>query len=150
MICKNCGKEFEGNFCPECGTKIEDASQKELSICPNCGAERVDNGKFCVNCGFDYAEPSKNVDSVVHKVSHFSNRGNNFVKAFAKAYRWILACGMLFIGAVALLCLLSPTIVEEVLGHINNHISGYTAIFNSKKADVKEVTVYASDRKSVV
>ncbi len=144
MICKNCGKEFEGNFCPECGTKIEDASQQEVSICPNCGAERVDNGKFCVNCGFDYSEPSKNVDNVVYKVSHFSNRGNNFVKAFAKAYRWILACGMLFIGAVALLCLLSPTIVEEVLGHINNHITGYTAIFNSKKADVKEVTVYAS------
>lgn len=42
MICKKCRTEYNGNFCPNCGTK------KEL-ICVKCGAEYV--GDFCTNCG---------------------------------------------------------------------------------------------------
>ena len=25
MFCQNCGKEFEGNFCPDCGTPVQRA-----------------------------------------------------------------------------------------------------------------------------
>jgi hypothetical protein len=36
MYCTNCGKEFEGNFCPECGTKVNndtsDEKQKTITI----------------------------------------------------------------------------------------------------------------------
>lgn len=42
--CKNCGRQFEGNFCPACGTKA-DAS------CPNCGAALSQGAVFCQNCG---------------------------------------------------------------------------------------------------
>ncbi len=42
--CKNCGRQFEGNFCPACGTKA-DAS------CPNCGAALPQGAVFCQNCG---------------------------------------------------------------------------------------------------
>ena len=45
MKCANCGKEFEGNFCPQCGTP----AQKTVIKCPNCGTEF--KGNFCPQCG---------------------------------------------------------------------------------------------------
>ena len=65
MICNKCGKEFDGKFCPDCGTCVEEqtadviqedeASVEEIpTVCPNCECERVGMGRFCVNCGYDY------------------------------------------------------------------------------------------------
>jgi predicted neutral ceramidase superfamily lipid hydrolase len=31
MECKKCGTEFEGNFCPECGTKIKSLSNSKFN-----------------------------------------------------------------------------------------------------------------------
>lgn len=44
--CKNCGKEFDGNFCPECGEKFV-----ENAVCPKCGAKTEADDKFCSVCG---------------------------------------------------------------------------------------------------
>ena len=44
--CSKCGKEFEGNFCPECGAKWVDPE-----ACPKCGAHCKPNDKFCSMCG---------------------------------------------------------------------------------------------------
>lgn len=47
--CFKCGCEFDGNFCPKCGSKYE----KEKT-CPNCNAV-VDGGvSFCNNCGYSF------------------------------------------------------------------------------------------------
>lgn len=46
MKCSNCGYDFEGSFCPQCGTKAE---QFDKRICHNCGA--IVTGKFCSKCG---------------------------------------------------------------------------------------------------
>ena len=45
MKCKKCGQEFQGNFCPNCGTPA-------LKICPQCGKEHPDGAKFCPDCGY--------------------------------------------------------------------------------------------------
>lgn len=45
MKCSNCGREFEGNFCPECGAP----AQQTVIKCPNCGTEF--KGNFCPQCG---------------------------------------------------------------------------------------------------
>ncbi len=50
MICSNCGNDFEGKFCPECGTKAE----VPLTACPECCAERLGQSAFCANCGFSF------------------------------------------------------------------------------------------------
>ena len=39
-ICSNCGKEFEGNFCPECGQKWEDNS-----VFPDYGKDLTKSGE---------------------------------------------------------------------------------------------------------
>ena len=44
--CKNCGSEFEGQTCPECGTIAEN-----MFFCPNCGSKLEGNVKFCNHCG---------------------------------------------------------------------------------------------------
>ena len=44
--CKNCGTMFEGKFCPQCGSKADDAK-----YCPQCGAKLSPTDKFCPECG---------------------------------------------------------------------------------------------------
>ncbi len=45
-ICSNCGKEFDGKFCPECGEKFVDKN-----ACPKCGSPVKPDEKFCTECG---------------------------------------------------------------------------------------------------
>lgn len=47
--CFKCGTEFEGNFCPECGTK-----RQEEKTCPQCGAALAESAKFCTECGYSF------------------------------------------------------------------------------------------------
>ena len=47
MKCKKCGKQFEGAFCPECGTPADDGR----TICPRCGNRCGPDEKFCSKCG---------------------------------------------------------------------------------------------------
>lgn len=45
MICPFCGKKTpKGKFCIECGHPLK-------NVCPNCGAELPEGGKFCPECG---------------------------------------------------------------------------------------------------
>lgn len=48
MKCTNCGNEFEGNFCPVCGTPAEKSSPAH-HVCSQCGKEY--DGNFCPSCG---------------------------------------------------------------------------------------------------
>ncbi len=50
MICKKCGTEFEGSFCPKCGERAEE----RLTVCPVCGKERGESENFCSRCGYAY------------------------------------------------------------------------------------------------
>ncbi len=49
--CKNCGIEFDGKFCPECGTKAE-----QCKYCPQCNTEVKPNSKYCVECGYSFTD----------------------------------------------------------------------------------------------
>ncbi len=48
--CSKCNAEFEGAFCPQCGTKCE--AEK---ICPKCKAVVYGSVKFCNYCGYDFS-----------------------------------------------------------------------------------------------
>lgn len=69
MKCSNCGTEFEGSFCPECGTKEgidkskeETNPDKVYNKCKNCGTTY--EGFFCPECGAKTgdASPAKTSD----------------------------------------------------------------------------------------
>ncbi len=45
--CNKCGREFEGNFCPDCGTGFT-----RYKNCPDCGAQLSHDAKFCNECGY--------------------------------------------------------------------------------------------------
>ena len=49
--CFRCGTEFEGYYCPECGTQWQ-----EQKHCPNCGAVLAGSTKFCNVCGYSFIE----------------------------------------------------------------------------------------------
>ncbi len=52
--CANCGSEFDGKFCSECGTKrVEDL------YCPDCGAKVTAGARFCAECGYSFAQTVK-------------------------------------------------------------------------------------------
>lgn len=48
MKCKNCGNEYEGNFCPACGTPAEKSTLVPRT-CAKCGNQY--EGNFCPACG---------------------------------------------------------------------------------------------------
>lgn len=64
--CFKCGQEFEGNFCPKCGSKYE-----ETKTCPTCGATLDGSVNFCNNCGyrFDTEENRQNAKETKSAVS---------------------------------------------------------------------------------
>ncbi len=47
--CPKCGAEFEGKFCPNCGTEW-----KEEKSCPKCGTKLAGAARFCNNCGYAF------------------------------------------------------------------------------------------------
>ncbi len=49
--CLNCNTEFEGKFCPECGTQWQ-----EEKTCPQCGTTLAGNAKFCTECGYSFLQ----------------------------------------------------------------------------------------------
>ena len=49
--CLKCGAEFEGKFCPKCGTKYE--TEK---ICPECNTTVPFLQHYCTECGYSFHE----------------------------------------------------------------------------------------------
>lgn len=54
--CFKCGTEFDGKFCPNCGSKWE-----EEKLCPQCGANLPGEARFCTQCGYSFAEEKAEV-----------------------------------------------------------------------------------------
>ena len=65
-FCTNCGKQLEEGyeFCPECGTKVDEynftennfgtscqADIEKTKICKKCGAEMPEDAFYCLSCG---------------------------------------------------------------------------------------------------
>lgn len=60
-VCPRCKIKFpeEVDFCPRCGTKIENVPPPATSICPQCGAALVEGSAFCSSCGAEVEQASE-------------------------------------------------------------------------------------------
>lgn len=74
--CSNCGTEYEGNCCPNCGTWSE-----EERTCPRCGNKMKAGANFCSNCGFTFGGAPDNKPQ--------KNGGSSFKEKMAKVGRWM-------------------------------------------------------------
>ena len=97
--CTKCGADFEGNFCPHCGTRVEE----ELTACPRCGARRGEGTQFCANCGFSYEK--KDGSAAVAAVRRKMAGGGAFVKAHKKPF--LLGAVGLLLAVVLLIVLIT-------------------------------------------
>ena len=69
MFCSNCGREFEGNFCPYCGTAA--IRETRETKCPECGRSRGEGELFCPTCGHKF-------DGAVHNRPISVNHGADY------------------------------------------------------------------------
>ena len=65
MQCKQCGAQFEGKFCPQCGAPAEE----KMSVCPVCGKARSGEDRFCSECGYDFEKKPSAAASAQTSVS---------------------------------------------------------------------------------
>ncbi len=118
MICKKCGTEFDGAFCPKCGERAEE----KLTVCPVCGKERAEGETFCSKCGFSYENACASKEKVTRKKVDFSK----VKKAFEDKYWIIPSAGRLLLGALVLLSLIAPVMTHA---GVNTAGNGYVNAF---------------------
>lgn len=71
-FCINCGRELleDFEFCPECGHKVTDATDKArvsfadyvggMKVCKKCGEQMPEDAFYCLNCGNLFSEQTTN------------------------------------------------------------------------------------------
>lgn len=118
MICKKCGTEFDGAFCPRCGERAEE----KLTVCPVCGKERAEGETFCSKCGYSYENARASKEKVTRKKVDFSK----VKKAFEDKYWIIPSAGRLLLGVLVLLSLIAPVMTHA---GVNTAGNGYVNAF---------------------
>ncbi len=113
MICKKCGVESDGRFCPVCGSEMK-------RTCNYCGAELSENAAVCTECGAPTEEKKhcKNCGAVytgaicmscgVPESAFFSEEEKNAAQAAEnkkKTERYTVAKGAIYFAALCVLFL---------------------------------------------
>lgn len=128
--CPKCGKEFEGKFCPDCGTQWA-----EEKTCPQCGSKLSGSVRFCNECGYAFfQEKQKKAFAIAFKEK--LNQVIGWMKSHLKIVIPV-AC------AVLLIIILSCTIPIGVAGK-NNGI--YYKIQSNGELDQSTFFVLNSDQ----
>lgn len=120
MICKKCGAEFDGAFCPKCGERAEE----KLTDCPVCGKERAEGENFCSKCGYAFERQATATQKPQTKIT-FDKEA--LIGGVRKFYKVALNIGKVFFSLLLFLILASPIMLHE---GINTAGSGYTNAFN--------------------
>ena len=120
MVCKRCGTDFDGAFCPNCGERAE----AKMTVCPVCGKERAEGENFCAKCGYAFEGQATVTQKPQVKIT-FDKEA--LIGGVRKFYKVALNIGKVFFSLLLLLILASPIMLHE---GINTAGSGYTNAFN--------------------
>ncbi len=104
--CPKCGTEFEGKFCPECGSSLTGER-----LCPNCKHIVSSNSKFCKECGFTLIPQ---IQSLVQKPQK---------QSWVKAHKKLLGWGA--VASIGLVIALALIIVGPIVALNNRHNGTY-------------------------
>lgn len=109
--CSRCGQEFEGPYCPNCGTQWQD-----IKTCPVCGARLLSRVRFCPDCGYSFVNgmpyPQNYTQAQTQTQSLTENKsGSKNVGAWIKSHLKIVIPSI--IGLIVLIIMLSliPTFI---------------------------------------
>ena len=120
MVCKRCGTEFDGAFCPNCGERAE----AKMTVCPVCGKERAEGENFCAKCGYAFEGQATATQKPQAKIT-FDKEA--LIGGVRKFYKVALNIGKVFFSLLLFLILASPIMLHE---GINTAGNGYTNAFN--------------------
>ena len=109
--CPNCGTEFEGKFCPECGNGWQDEK-----TCPKCGATLGGSAKFCNECGYSFLPPKKE-----NAVLAAGKKALGWAKAHTKV---VALVAVALIVAIVLLSLIPTFIAMQTNGTYYAYYNG--------------------------
>ena len=124
MVCKKCGREFDGSFCPYCGERAE----QEMTVCPVCGREKADGVNFCANCGYSYARSEDKFGAFKDKVCG----GLNAVGAGAKKVGGFLLKHKKPVAAITAAVIIALVVIIPTVVHFSN-------MFRAGKVDKIEI-----------
>lgn len=103
MTCQKCKTEFEGNYCPKCGTP---KAEVKKNVCGKCGAELQEGQKFCPKCGQKVGfVVDAGVNSAISQFNAGVNKTNN------KKKKTPIIIGVVAVAAIAVI-----SIVVSMLG----------------------------------
>lgn len=137
MKCSKCGCEFEGKFCPECGTKYE-----QTQTCPACGAEV--SGKFCSNCGHPIGEQKakKPAPAVVEKRSE-PKQYPTFAKKLYAFMPKIFPIMFAVFAVLMMICYVGGVESNELLDELGVSDSVYSYLSSDETED--DIFAFAAD-----
>lgn len=167
--CLNCGTEFEGNFCPECGSHWSDGKN-----CRQCGKLLPKSAKFCTECGHSFlgelpaenarAEDEKTAAPAAREIAAASAPvqpaqplqesyarapllNADLLRAAHGALRYIPAA-LLALFAVLALCFLATPLIGANLFLLGAKESAYEALSDTSVSflhgSIRTVIVFAS------
>ncbi|HIU81658.1 MAG TPA: zinc ribbon domain-containing protein [Candidatus Ornithoclostridium faecavium] len=120
MVCKKCGTEFDGAFCPKCGERADE----KMIVCPVCGKDRAEGENFCSKCGYAFERQAQAEQNTQTK---FTFDKEILLGGVRKFYRTSLNIGKVFFSLLLFLILASPIMLHY---GINTAGSGYINAFN--------------------
>ena len=124
MVCKKCGREFDGSFCPYCGER----AVQEMTVCPVCGREKADGANFCANCGYSYERSEDKFGAFKDKVCG----GLNAVGAGAKKVGGFLLKHKKPVAAITAAVIIALVVIIPTVVHFSN-------MFRAGKVDKIEI-----------
>ena len=89
MICKNCGTDFNGQYCPNCGAKAEPASAPQQSAPPYGAPQNFVNGQSAPPYGAPVYMPTRKIGFGEAVKLFFKNYVNFNGRATRSEYWWV-------------------------------------------------------------
>ena len=128
--CQQCGKSYEGNFCPYCGAKWTEEAPTEHT-CPDCGTVASAGMRFCANCGYDFAgKKSFDTEKEEKQMRAALLRTENFMETIPSMLRIgnAVLCLIFSVLLWFLFALPVTTILGESVGSLYQFMNGTTIL----------------------